>query len=158
MQTQYAGVDPATLPRASETGRLQYRLEETPTTPEGFPPNLLMRFDRVISPEVNKLVVDAWDKVVESGIQYAKADPNRSGTPALHLGSWCINQSEPIITADSRAPHQKEETEIAIDAFLKIINKCVAPRIESFFKDNFPEQYKRLKRYVYSLYYIAKKN
>ncbi|KJA16317.1 hypothetical protein HYPSUDRAFT_71417 [Hypholoma sublateritium FD-334 SS-4] len=146
MESRFAGIDPTTLPRAPESGRLQYALEETQITPEGLPPNLLMRFDNVISPEVNRRVVHAWDKVLDAGITFPKADPNRSATPALHLGSWSINQAKPIITAHSRAPTQSKEAEKAIDAFLKTVNKYVAPRIETFFKDNFPDQYNRQKR------------
>lgn len=148
LSTQFKGVNPATLPRAPVTGRLNYALEKTDATPEGLPPSLVMRFERVITDRVNKLVVDAWDKVLEAGLTFPHADPNRSATPALHLGSWSINQSAPQITAHSRAPTQTQEAQDAIDKFLQIINTEVAPRITTFFKNNFPAQYARQERYV----------
>ncbi|KJA16329.1 hypothetical protein HYPSUDRAFT_58275 [Hypholoma sublateritium FD-334 SS-4] len=146
LETEFPDVNTATLPRAPETGKLQYVLKETEATPEGLPPNLVMRFDNVIKPRINDLVVKAWDEVLNAGLTFPKADPNRSATPALHLGAWSINQSKPIITAHSRAPAQSKEAEIAIDKFLKIINKYVAPMVTTFFKNEFPVQYGRQQR------------
>ncbi len=148
MTEHFPGFNSSTVPRAPESGWLQYILKKTATTPDGLLLNLLMRFDSIISEEVNKLVIEAWDRVIATGAKFPEAEANRSVTPALHLGSWCINQAKPIITAYSRAPRQSKESEIAIDAFLELINRFVAPRIETFYKEHFPQQHARLKRCV----------
>jgi hypothetical protein len=88
----------------------------------------------------------AWDEFAKLDVQFPKADPNRSKTPALHLGVWELYAANPRITKDSRK--QREDVIKAMDKFLQIIHDSVAPKIFNILQRYYPQQFDRQLLYV----------
>lgn len=53
----------------------------------GWPRYLIMHFGKVISIETQKKLLKFWDHLVSLGLQFPDPEPQRSTTPAVHLGA-----------------------------------------------------------------------
>ncbi|KAF9474886.1 hypothetical protein BDN70DRAFT_898616 [Pholiota conissans] len=142
LRIHFPGLQTRQLESADSTRKLLFPVP----TPENrlldplHPPYLAMRFPSVVSPKTNSRLVLAWDKLLASGVKFPKVDPNRSTTPALHLGIWEIFSSKPFISANSR---QTPEVNKSIDIFLGLVGKLLAPKIGALLKEHCPDQYAR---------------
>jgi hypothetical protein len=86
-------------------------------------------------------LVAAWKELVDLDPRFPKADLHRSNTPALHLGTWELYASEPRITGDSR--QQNDDVIAAMDNFLRIVHRSIAPKIFNILRSHYPKQLDR---------------
>jgi hypothetical protein len=147
LREKFPRIIPRNLPSAPEFGRLFFPV---PIPDDGplhahHPPYLAMRFESVVSNKANTRLIRAWDCLLEKGVQFPESDANRSSSPALHLGVWEVYRSTPCISTNSRQP---EEVIIAMDIFLNLIKKYIAPKISNLLQTHCPIQYARQMQYA----------
>ncbi|KAF8160296.1 hypothetical protein BJ912DRAFT_1026541 [Pholiota molesta] len=141
-KAKFPHIIPRNLPSATEFGRLLFPV---PIPDDGplhahHPPYLAMRFELVVINKANTRLIHAWDCLLNKGVQFPESDVNRSSSPALHLGVWEVYRSTPCISTNSPQP---EEVIIAMDIFLNLIKKYVAPEISNLLQTHCPIQYAR---------------
>jgi len=131
-----------------QDGRLMY------PTPSGdglnslHSPYLAARFHDVLKHQEQTTLVAAWDALNALDIKYPKPEPQRSkASPALHLGIWENYRLLPIISSD--AQDQAPDVILAMDNFLSLIGKFIAPKLGNLLHRYFPQQYFRQERHVY---------
>jgi hypothetical protein len=104
-----------------------------------------MCFELVVINKANTRLIHAWDCLLNKGVQFPESDVNRFSSPALHLGVWEVYRSTPCISTDSRQP---EEVIIAMDIFLNLIKKYIAPEISNLLQTHCPIQYAHQMQYT----------
>jgi hypothetical protein len=109
------------------------------------PPYLAVRFHDVLKLPARMALLDAWDTLHLLKVRYPKPEPQRSKSPALHLGVWETYSMLPFVTADSRA--QAPDVISAMDHFLSLVGQLIAPKIKNLLQQYFPAQYSRQQRY-----------
>ncbi|KAH7917490.1 hypothetical protein BV22DRAFT_1135365 [Leucogyrophana mollusca] len=141
--------DPDNLHRLPEHGKI---LVPTPLSttnlPTDHPQYLAMRFDKVISPRIINNFIFAWDTLQATDVKHLlKQDKNRckKNIPAFHFGIWEKYSHGPILSSETR--NQTPQTIAAIDVFLALVGRFVAPRVLSFLQSYFPQQKVRLQRF-----------
>ncbi|KAF8875575.1 hypothetical protein BD779DRAFT_1678179 [Infundibulicybe gibba] len=140
----YPGVNAATLPNVTPTGRYFVPLPAGMAPCPGHPPYLAMRFDCIVNEATQQRLLNAWTHLNTTPVVFPKPNArhgNRSGTPALHLGVWETYQSTPFVTLDTRQKDASAAT--AIDALLSIVGEDIAPRLMRLLKVECPVQYER---------------
>ena len=142
MEEVFPEVIPCDLPSVTEKGRFFI-----PTPPiirslcPLHPPYLIGRFDQIVKASVEKSLVAAWKELVNLDPRFPKAELRRSNTPALHLGTWELYASTPRITGDSR--QQNDDVIAAMDNFLRIVHRSIAPKIFNILRSHYPKQLDR---------------
>jgi hypothetical protein len=111
----------------------------------GWPWYLIMRFGKVISIETQKKLLKFWDHLVSLGLKFPDPEPQRSTTPAVHLGAWGLYDGRPRITTDSRQekigdPDKRAIVCGAMDKFLGVFKHDVVPPLENVMYRHAPEQ------------------
>ncbi|KAJ7903248.1 hypothetical protein B0H13DRAFT_2512242 [Mycena leptocephala] len=115
---------------------------------DGMPPFEVGRFPGVISPYVQKLLIEAFDRLKALEPEYGPPEPQRSTTPAQHFGIWEHYTSHPIITGDSRQIKamlaERPELVDAIHDLCGIIKKHFLPRLQEIVD----RIHKRIRKYL----------
>ncbi|KAJ7830398.1 hypothetical protein B0H13DRAFT_2371993 [Mycena leptocephala] len=124
----------------------------------GWPRYLIMRFGKVISIETQKKLLKFWDHLVSLGLKFPDPEPQRSTTPAVHLGAWGLYDGRPRITTDSRQekisdPDKRAIVCGAMDKLLGVFKDEVVPPLENVMHRHAPEQ-TRVQSIVYQ--YVLK--
>jgi len=114
------------------------------------PPYIFIRFDHVIPERIRNSIFHAWDLLQQIELKaHVKNDSNRSKTPAMHLGTWEVYRSMPIITVESRDQHP---TVIhAIDKVLSLVGDFIAPKVRTLLQRYAPMQWLWQQRYVHDI-------
>ncbi|KAJ7837323.1 hypothetical protein B0H13DRAFT_1651620, partial [Mycena leptocephala] len=168
IRDNYPG-NPHTLPLFTTNDKKIVLISSPPPSPEdianmafaedGMPPFEVGRFPGVISPYVQKLLIEAFDRLKALDPEYGPPEPQRSMTPAQHFGIWEHYKSRPIITGDSRQIRailaDRPELVDVIHDLCGIIKKHFLPRLQEIVDWYFPGQrrtqdeiHKRIRKYL----------
>ncbi|KAJ3543286.1 hypothetical protein NMY22_g3198 [Coprinellus aureogranulatus] len=124
---------PSSLERVSEEGIhcVKFNKQALQGEPPNHPNAALVRLADVISPALQKRVLNLWDRIVAAGLKFPKhknAD-NRSSTPAVHFGIWHHSSPVPMVTSDTR--NQNPVVLSLLKELMTIIKTDIAPIIKS---------------------------
>jgi hypothetical protein len=129
-----------------QDGRLMYPTPSCDGLKSLHSPYLAARFHDVLKRPEQTALVAAWDALNALDVKYPKPEPQRSKVPALHVGIWENYRLLPIISSD--AQDQAPDVIIAMDIFLSLVGKFIAPRLGNLLYRYFPQQYFRQERCV----------
>lgn len=131
----------------SQDGRLMYPTPSCDGLNSLHSLYLAARFHDVLKHREQTALVAAWDALNALDIKYPKPEPQRSkASPALHVGIWENYHLLPIISSD--AQDQAPDVILAMDNFLSLVGKFIAPRLGNLLHRYFPQQYFRQERHV----------
>jgi len=137
LQQLYPGLVPRDLPSVTTEGRFLVKTpSEIMATNPLHPPYIIARFDQLVKPHIERDLILAWDNLNATDVRFPPPDPNRSKTPALHLGVWELYSSQPHITGDTRK--QSSAAIVAMDKLLCLIGKSIGPKLSNILKSHYP--------------------
>ncbi|KAF8956356.1 hypothetical protein BDZ97DRAFT_1671708 [Flammula alnicola] len=129
-----------------QDGRLMYPTPSCDGLKSLHSPYLAARFHDVLKRPEQTALIAAWDALNTLDVRYPKPELQHSKVPALHVGIWENYHLLPIISSD--AQDQAPDVIIAMDIFLSLIGKFIAPRLGNLLYRYFPQQYSRQERCV----------
>jgi len=131
----------------SQDGRLMYLTPSCDGLNSLHSPYLAAWFHDVLKCSEQTRLIAAWDALNALDIKYPKPESQRSkASPALHVGIWENYHLLPIISSDSQ--DQAPDVIIAMNHFLSLVGKLIAPKVGNLLHRYFPQQYFHQERHI----------
>lgn len=142
--SEFGELDAGTLPTLADEGQLLIPVPADTVVPEGHPRYYAARFDKILALDVQTKIVCCWDRLLAAGVKFPKPDPNRSGSPALHLGIWELYMNLPKVSSDTW--DQEEGVITVMDELFLMLRRYVVPKMKNLMRRYYPSQFQMCER------------